>query len=62
MVRVFKALVGATLVVEEFIYPGGLLDLMKSFNRTVAPFITVRFAVEELVRAHFDTPSEGQRD
>lgn len=41
------AFVGAGMLhaLEEFVYPGGFLTLMKSFSRVFAPFVTVRFAV-----------------
>ncbi len=44
---VFTAFVGAAVVhvVEEFVYPGGFMDVMKRFNPQFTPFITVRFAV-----------------
>lgn len=46
MVWLLWAFVGAGMlhVLEEFVYPGGFLTLMKSFSRVFAPFVTVRFA------------------
>jgi hypothetical protein len=44
---IFTAFVGAAIVhvVEEFLYPGGFMDVMKRFNPQFTPFVTVRFAV-----------------
>ncbi len=44
---VFTAFVGAAVVhvVEEFVYPGGFMDVMKRLNPQFTPFVTVRFSV-----------------
>jgi len=44
---VFVAFIAAAVihVVEEFVFPGGFLDLMRSFRPQYARFVTVRFAV-----------------
>jgi len=44
---IFWAFVGAAAihVVEEFVYPGGFLASMRSFNPKFASSVTVRFAV-----------------
>lgn len=44
---VFTALLAVSLVHmgEEYIYPGGFMDLMKRLNPSFAPWVTVRFAV-----------------
>ncbi len=44
---VFSAFLAVSLVHmgEEYIYPGGFIDLMKRLNPRFAPLITVRFAV-----------------
>ena len=44
---VFWAFVGAAVihVVEEFGYPGGFLDAMKSLNPKIAPLVTAKVAI-----------------
>ena len=44
---IFRALVGAAVihVLEEYAWPGGFLDWMRSMNPRFAPWITARFAV-----------------
>jgi hypothetical protein len=44
---VFQAFVAAAVihVLEEYVFPGGFLDTMKSFNSGFAPFIPVKSTV-----------------
>jgi hypothetical protein len=44
---IFTAFVGAAVVhvIEEFVYPGGFMDVLKRFYPQSTPFVTVRFAV-----------------
>lgn len=44
---IFVALLGAAVihVLEEFVYPGGFMEFVKSFNPRVAHSVTARFAV-----------------
>lgn len=44
---VFTAFVAAAVVhvMEEFVYPGGFMDVMRRFNPQFTPFVTARFAV-----------------